>query len=235
MNNNKFQGKYRIDSIRLNDFDYSKNGAYFVTICTRNNEYILGNVNNQLMNMTRQGEIVKECWLALPLHYYNCTLDEFIVMPNHVHGIVIINNDIIETRFKQDNIVAETGLKPDKVVVETGLKPDKVVVETGLKPVSTAGRVAKPYSLSEIIRGFKTFSARKVNEYQNTRGKPFWQERFYDRIVRNEEELNRIRRYIVENPLKWELEKNNPENICVETGLKPVSTIRLQKQGNFDE
>ena len=224
MNNNKFQGKYRIDSIRLNDFDYSKNGAYFVTICTRNNEYILGNVNNQLMNMTRQGEIVKECWLALPLHYCNCTLDEFIVMPNHVHGVVIINNDIIETSFKQDNIVAETGLKPDKVVVETGLKP-----------VSTAGRVAKPYSLSEIIRGFKTFSARKVNEYQNTRGKPFWQERFYDRIVRNEEELNRIRRYIVENPLKWELEKNNPENICVETGLKPVSTIRLQKQGNFDE
>jgi len=224
MNNNKFQGKYRIDSIRLNDFDYSKNGAYFVTICTRNNEYIWGNVNDQLMNMTRQGEIVKECWLALPLHYCNCTLDEFIVMPNHVHGVVIINNDIIETSFKQDNIVAETGLKPDTVVVETGLKP-----------VSTVGRVAKPYSLSEIIRGFKTFSARKVNEYQNTRGKPFWQERFYDRIVRNEEELNRIRRYIVENPLKWELEKNNPENICVETGLKPVSTIRLQKQGNFDE
>ncbi|HHT9104969.1 MAG TPA: hypothetical protein ACFYD7_03760 [Candidatus Wujingus californicus] len=122
MNNNKFQG-YRIDSIRLNDFDYSKNGAYFVTICTRNNEHILGNVNNQLMNMTRQGEIVKECWLALPLHYCNCTLDEFIVMPNHVHGVVIINNDIIETSFKQDNIVAETGLKPDKVVVETGLKP----------------------------------------------------------------------------------------------------------------
>ncbi|MDO8094839.1 MAG: hypothetical protein Q6360_15275, partial [Candidatus Brocadiales bacterium] len=70
-----------------------------------------------------QGEIVKECWLALPLHYCNCTLDEFIVMPNHVHGVVIINNDIIETSFKQDNIVAETGLKPDKVVVETGLKP----------------------------------------------------------------------------------------------------------------
>ena len=98
-------------------------------------------------------------------------------------------------------------------MVETGLKPDKVVVETGLKPVYTAGRVAKPYPLSEIIRGFKTFSARRINEYQNTRGKAFWQSRFYDHIIRNREELKRIRQYIIENPLKWELEKNNHENL----------------------
>ena len=114
MNNNKFQGKYRIDSIRLNDFDYSKNGAYFVTICTRNNEYIWGNVNDQLMNMTRQGEIVKECWLALPLHYCNCTLDEFIVMPNHVHGVVIINYIILfETCFY--NIIVDNNNPMDMV------------------------------------------------------------------------------------------------------------------------
>ena len=79
------------------------------------------------------------------------------------------------------------------------------------KHVST-GRTVKPYLLSEIIRGFKTFSARKINEYQNTRGKPFWQSRFYDHIVRNEEELKRIRQYIIENPLKWDLDEENPLN-----------------------
>jgi len=213
MDKHKFQGKYRIESTRLKDYNYSRNGAYFVTICTKNSMHLFGSIVDQKLIPNRQAEVVTECWLDLPLHYYNCTLDEFIVMPNHVHGIVIINNDIIETRFKQDNIVAETGLKPDKVVVETGLKPDKVVVETGLKPVSTAGRVAKPYPLSEIIRGFKTFSARRINEYQNTRGKAFWQSRFFDHIIRNREELKRIRQYIIENPLKWELEKNNHENL----------------------
>ena len=192
MDKHKFQGKYRIESTRLKDYDYSLNGAYFVTLCTKNSMHLFGSIVDQKLIPNRQAEVVTECWLDLPAHYTNCVLDKFIIMPNHVHGIIIIDNEI-----------AETGLKPDKVVV----------VETGLKPVSTAGRVAKPYPLSEIIRGFKTFSARRINEYQNTRGKAFWQSRFFDHIIRNREELKRIRQYIIENPLKWELEKNNHENL----------------------
>jgi len=192
MDKHKFQGKYRIESTRLKDYDYSLNGAYFVAICPKNSMHLFGSIVDQKLIPNRQAEVVTECWLGLPAHYANCVLDKFIIMPNHVHGIIIIDNEI-----------AETGLKPDKVVV----------VETGLKPVSTAGRVAKPYPLSEIIRGFKTFSARRINEYQNTRGKAFWQSRFYDHIIRNREELKRIRQYIIENPLKWELEKNNHENL----------------------
>jgi len=153
--------------------------------------HLFGSIVDQKLIPNRQAEVVTECWLGLPAHYTNCVLDKCIIMPNHVHGIIIIDNEI----------------------AETGLKPDKVVVETGLKPVSTAGRVAKPYPLSEIIRGFKTFSARRINEYQNTRGKAFWQSRFFDHIIRNREELKRIRQYIIENPLKWELEKNNHENL----------------------
>ena len=192
MDKHKFQGKYRIESTRLKDYDYSLNGAYFVAICPKNSMHLFGSIVDQKLIPNRQAEVVTECWLDLPAHYTNCVLDKFIIMPNHVHGIIIIDNEI-----------AETGLKPDKVVV----------VETGLKPVSTAGRVAKPYPLSEIIRGFKTFSARRINEYQNTRGKAFWQSRFFDHIIRNREELKRIRQYIIENPLKWELEKNNHENL----------------------
>ena len=192
MDKHKFQGKYRIESTRLKDYDYSLNGAYFVAICPKNSMHLFGSIVDQKLIPNRQAEVVTECWLGLPAHYANCVLDKFIIMPNHVHGIIIIDNEI-----------AETGLKPDKVVV----------VETGLKPVSTAGRVAKPYPLSEIIRGFKTFSTRRTNEYQNTRGKPLWQSRFYDHIIRNGEKLKRIRQYIIENPLKWELEKNNHENL----------------------
>ena len=175
--------------------------------------HLFGSIVDQKLIPNRQAEVVTECWLDLPAHYTNCVLDKFIIMPNHVHGIIIIDNEIAETGLKLNNTIVATGLKPDKVVVETGFKPDKVVVETGFKPVSTAGKVAKPYPLSEIIRGFKTFSARRINEYQNTRGKAFWQSRFFDHIIRNREELKRIRQYIIENPLKWELEKNNHENL----------------------
>ncbi len=191
MDKHKFQGKYRIESTRLKDYDYSLNGAYFVTICTKNSMHLFGSIVDQKLIPNRQAGIVTECWLGFPAHYTNGVLDKFIIMPNHVHGIIIIDNEI----------------------AETGLKLNNTIVETGLKPVSTAGRVAKPYSLSEIIRGFKTFSARRINEYQNTKGKPFWQSRFYDHIIRNVEELKRIRQYIIENPLKWELEKYNHENL----------------------
>ena len=191
MDKHKFQGKYRIESTRLKDYDYSRNGAYFVTICTKNSMHLFGSIVDQKLIPNRQAEVLTECWLDLPAHYTNCVLDKFIIMPNHVHGIIIIDNEI----------------------AETGLKLNNTIVETGLKPVSTAGRVAKPYPLSEIIRGFKTFSARRINEYQNTRGKAFWQSRFFDHIIRNREELKRIRQYIIENPLKWELEKNNHENL----------------------
>ncbi|HHT9108722.1 MAG TPA: transposase [Candidatus Wunengus sp. YC64] len=191
MDEHKFQGKYRIESTRLKDYDYSRNGAYFVTVCTKNSMHLFGSIVDQKLIPNRQAEVITECWLGLPAHYTNCVLDKFIIMPNHVHGIIIIDNEI----------------------AETGLKLNNTIVETGLKPVSTAGWGTKPYSLSEIIRGFKTFSARRINEYQNTRGKAFWQSRFYDHIIRNREELNRIRQYIIENPLKWELEKNNHENL----------------------
>src|SRR3989338_4187039 len=155
--------------------------------------HLFGSIVDQKLIPNRQAEVVTECWLDLPAHYTNCVLDKFIIMPNHVHGIIIIDNEI-----------AETGLKLNNTIVATGLKPDKVVVETGLKPVSTAGRVAKPYPLSEIIRGFKTFSARRINEYQNTKGKGFWQSRIFGHNNRKREKLKPFPQYIIGNPLKWE-------------------------------
>ncbi|MEW6376345.1 MAG: transposase [Thermodesulfobacteriota bacterium] len=164
-------------STRLRNYDYSQNGYYFVTICTRNREEWFGRVENEEMVLSRWGEIVRICWNELIQHYPNCSLDSFVIMPNHVHGIVVINNE---------NIVGN-----------------------GLKPFPT-------YGLPEIIRGFKTFSSRKINLEIGGSNKFQWQKSFYDHVIRNEKSLHNLRQYILNNPLKWELDIENKKglNIC---------------------
>lgn len=168
---------------RLENFDYSQNGMYFVTICTKNREDFFGEIKNGRMILNKAGEIAENVWKELPKHYENIEIDCFSIMPNHIHGII--------------NIV-------DVDMVGTGSR----AVGTGLKPVPTKG-----HSLSEIIRGFKTFSARFINKRENILERPVWQRSFYDRIIRNETELNKIREYIIKNPESWETDRNNSINI----------------------
>jgi REP element-mobilizing transposase RayT len=191
-----YKNRYRIESTRLKDYDYSRDGAYFITICTKNREHFFGEINNLKINTT-QAEIAEECWFDLPYHYPNCRLDEFAVMPNHVHGIIIIDNSVYN---------------PTDDGCEINGGDDTMSVETGFKPVSTMNGT-KRHSLSEMIRAFKTFTARRINEIQNSKGQSFWQTRFYDRIIRNENELNRTRKYIIDNPRRWEKDRNNKKNI----------------------
>jgi REP element-mobilizing transposase RayT len=201
---------------RLKNFDYTQDGCYFVTICSKNRIECFGDVLNEEMRLNEFGRIIRECWLDLPNHYANCELDEYIIMPNHVHGIIVINNE----NMAMVGTVG-TGFKPGKWnkinmagTVGTGFKHGKWnkinMVGTGLKPVPTV--VGKIYSLSEIIRGFKTFSSRKINEQYP--GVEFrWQRSFYDHIIRNEKSLEKIRRYIYYNPAKWEYDRNQPANL----------------------
>jgi REP element-mobilizing transposase RayT len=157
--------------IRLKDYDYSKDGYYFITICSKGRKEFFGDISEGEINLNRYGEIVNQCWCNLPKHYLNCSLDSFVIMPNHVHGIIVIDNEN--------------------------------VVGNGLKPFPTHG-------LSEIIRGFKTFSSRKINEEIENNYKFQWQKSFYDHIIRSEKSLDLIREYIQNNPLKWDLDRENP-------------------------
>jgi len=191
----KFRGKYRVQSTRLKNWDYSSNGAYFITICTKNREHYFGEIANEKLQETEQSKICQNVWDDLPNHYPNCILDSFVIMPNHVHCIVIIENSVQSVRS-----------------VETGLKPVSTMTTT---ITTNDANKSKRYTISEIIRGYKTFTARKINNLQNTQGKTFWQPRFYDHIIRNEHELNRIRGYIVNNPLNWENDRNNSENLYI--------------------
>jgi REP element-mobilizing transposase RayT len=157
--------------MRLRDFDYAGQGAYFITICTANRRSLFGRVEYQEMRLNRLGRIVHACWRDLERHYANVALDYFVVMPNHIHGVIFLRG------------AERAGLKP---------APTREVVP-----------------MTEVVRAFKTFSARRINEALGRR-EAVWQRNYYDRVIRNDRELNAIRDYIQFNPARWDFDRENP-------------------------
>jgi REP element-mobilizing transposase RayT len=174
-----FKNKYRIESTRLKNWDYSAAGFYFVTICTRGRGCFFGDVVDGEAKLTEIGAKAKDFWEEIPSHFAHARLDKYVVMPNHMHGIVVLDNHNVETRH-------------------------------GASLPNRFGPL-KAGSLSAIIHAYKA----SVTRWGNKNGHRYfsWQPRFYEHIVRNEEDLNRIRKYIAENPLKWELDKESAEGI----------------------
>ena len=184
-----FKNRYRIRSIRLPDWDYKSDGAYFITICVKNRECVFGKIVNGKMVLSEIGEIVQRYWYEIPDHFDNVQLDEFVVMPNHFHGIVII----CDSRRRD---------------VACNVSTMACNVSTG----NIMSRISpRSNSLSAIIRSFKS----AVSNWCHKNGFEFfqWQSRFYERIIRNEKELNFVREYIANNPLKWDVDRNNRGNI----------------------
>jgi putative transposase len=187
---------------RLKPFDYTQNGAYFVTICTRNQEWILGNVIDGKMIMSDIGKIAKNLWLSIPDHFQEILLDEFIIMPNHIHGIIIIQrsgsdilgNEQIHSQNRNENIRSLRHRNEDIRSLHR-----------------KCWHGAKSGSLSSIVRGFKIGVTNwcQQNGIQNFA----WQKSFYDHIIQNDESFNNFRNYIKNNPLKWEFDKNKPQNL----------------------
>ena len=178
--------KYRIESARLKNWDYSTAWWYYVTINTKNHIQWFGKVNNKKMILSEIGKIVEQEWLNTPVVRNNVELDEFIVMPNHLHGIIILH---------------KSKLSNSRDVLQNVSTKNEYFAE--LSPKSS--------TLSVIIRSFKGAVTRwcKKNGYSDFE----WQARFYDRIIRNEIELNDIRYYIKQNPLNWEIENDLDEDL----------------------
>lgn len=177
--------KHRRRSIRLRGYNYAQAGAYFVTIVIRDAALSLGNIVDGEMHLNEFGVIVQSCWDDLPAHYPNVELDAFVVMPNHVHGVIVLVDD-----FAGD-----------------------AAVGAGLRPAPTtrpATELPRYYPLSEIVRAFKSFSARRINELRGTPGALVWQRNYFEHIVRNEKDLARIRKYIDDNPAHWVYDDENP-------------------------
>jgi putative transposase len=166
----------RRSSLRLKNFDYSTAAVYFLTVCTSERKTILGASLEGKVRASAMGRIVSECWFELPYHYAHLELGAFIVMPNHVHGLISLRDP----------------------------------VGAGLRPAPTTA------TLSEIVGVFKSFSSRRIHAANASSPKKIWQRGYYEHIVRNPEECERIKRYILKNPARWAFDRENPQSQNVE-------------------
>lgn len=184
--------RHHRQSIRLRGYDYTQAGAYFVTIVVRDRECLLGNIVDGEMRLNDYGRIVAAEWRKIPARFPHVTTDASIVMPNHLHGIVVINGR------------GEVGAMHPPATSSNPLR-----LSADASPLPPTGTV--PGSLGAIIQNFKSTSSRQVNALRQTSGLPLWQRNYFERIIRNERELNRIREYIVNNPLRWALDTEHPD------------------------
>lgn len=191
---------HKRQSIRLKGYDYSQSGLYFITICCYQRECLFGNIINSQIILNNFGQLIKEEWLKSAEIRKEIEFDDFVIMPNHFHGIVIINQEINSDFMKndvdfQDNNVGANGRSP---LGQIQLSRPKISM--------------KPKSISSLIAGFKSATTKKINIIRNTPQNPVWQRNYYDHIIRNDESLARIREYVQNNPLSWENDQLHPNN-----------------------
>ena len=159
-----------------------------ITICTQNRECLFGEIVDGRMVLNEAGRMVQSVWDELPQHYPGVDIDEFVVMPNHVHGILVFENR-----------------------VGAGFPcPEKNAQEQTKK-----GAVTAPLrkTLGSVVAYFKYQSTKSINHFNGTLGSRIWQRNYYEHIIRDEDDVNRIREYIVYNPTQWLMDPDNPENV----------------------
>jgi REP element-mobilizing transposase RayT len=152
-------------SLRLKTYDYAQAGVYFVTLCTAQRTCRFGRIEEEEMVLSMQGRVVEAAWWWLQEQYPYVELDEWVTMPNHLHGLLV-------------------------------LTPQE-------------GQKTKP--LGQLIGAFKTVSTKLIHALPGLKDEVIWQRDFYERVIRSEEELNRARAYILQNPVKWSLDRENPD------------------------
>jgi REP element-mobilizing transposase RayT len=185
----KYNNKYRISSARLKNWDYAQNGAYYITICTKDREHYFGKIKNGEMILSDIGKLAHQFWAEIPFHFPNTYLDTFVIMPDHMHGIIVIDNP---NRDMDDRGGERGGVKT--------LQCNVSIRKHDMSRISP-----KPGSISTIIRSYKSVTTKHARKINHDFG---WQTRFYDHIIRNDADFNRIRQYIQNNPEKWTMDLN---------------------------
>jgi REP element-mobilizing transposase RayT len=178
-------------SIRLPKYDYSQSGLYFVTTCTDNRSCVFGVVTDGEMYLNEAGRMVHKVWESIP-RFWDAEIDVFVVMPNHVHGIVV--------------------LRDARVTAEAERGRARAPAPTNSADV---GRNAAPV-LSTVMGRFKSFTSNQYRKGVRERNwlpvsGTLWQRKYYEHVIRNDADLDRIREYIINNPLSWHLDRENPD------------------------
>ncbi|MFM9825087.1 transposase, partial [Flavobacterium sp.] len=209
----KFQNKYRIPSARLKNWDYGTNGAYFITICTQNRDHFFGDFMDSEFITSEIGTLAEKYWMEIPQHFPYIELGNFVVMPNHVHGILIIDKNVVKTL----HCPVQTLHCPVQTL-QCNVSENESPVQTLQCPVQTlqcnvsipnknkqmANISPKSGTISAIMRSYKSVVTKNARFIHADFG---WQPRFHDHIIRNAPEWERIQTYIENNPMNWKEDK----------------------------
>ena len=180
----KYKNRYRVETIRWQNWDYSDAGQYFVTICINKRDKILGTVDNGKMILSPYGEIVKSEILAIQTYFDNVDVDKWVIMPNHLHLIITIY-DVRVWAIPHVETIHELSLqRRQQYDKQYHIKRRQMLIP-------------------KIIGKFKMRTSKKMNEIRHTKGYKNWQSDYFDRVIRNEKEYYRIKQYIINNPLNW--------------------------------
>lgn len=163
--------------VRLRHYDYSQSGAYFITMCVQNRARLFGDIIDGEMQLNEAGRTIQSLWNELPTFYSGSEIDEFAIMPNHFHAIIVL----IES-------VGAIHESPQRITVTE----------------------RRNMAIPKMIGRFKMTSSKRINQFRGTPGATVWQRNYWERVIRNEIELNALRDYIANNPLQWHLDTLHP-------------------------
>ena len=178
---------------RLREFDYASSGAYFVTVCAAQKAHLFGAVSSGEVQHSDVGEVILEEWERTGQLRSDVTLDAFVVMPNHIHGIIWIERPTVGAQ-------RAAPLRHDDVILRN---IQRELAISKQRQTASAFFGVRPKSLGAIVRAFKSAVTKRVNETRATPNNPIWQRNYHDRIIRNDRELNAVREYIAHNPQNW--------------------------------
>ena len=182
-----YKNKYRIESARRPGWDYRNPGSYFITICTSKRKHFFGECKDGKMVLSAAGAMVQGFWFEIPKHFKHVRLGEFVVMPNHVHGILILGECDFDVETVHCTVSTSKSSPTEKSQFFKDIGP-------------------KAGSVSVIIRSYKSVCTKFIRKSFPDMNFA-WQERFHDHIIRNEKSFNRISEYIVNNPTNWKEDK----------------------------
>ena len=202
--------KHHRRSIRLKGYDYSKAGMYFVTLVCRQRACLFGEVIDGKMRLSAAGQIVQQEWRRLGQQFPDARIDVFVVMPNHVHGIIVIHPDVVgATQPSQKETISGENRTLEEIRIGNGGSPLRGEVGGGARPANGPA----PGSLGAMIGQFKSRCTKRLWASKGLSGTPIWQRNYYEHIIRNDDDYKRVYLYIESNPVNWNADEENPLNL----------------------
>ncbi len=193
-------------TLRLKNYNYSDAGSYFITICTKDREYLFGKIIDGVMELNNSGIIAHKMLQGIPNMHNNIVLDQFVVMPNHLHAIIAIVDQISVGN------ASEPKIKNTKEI-ENSTNDIKIAENLNMRSEINTTNDRTKMEIPKIIQSYKSEVTKRIKNISGNKSKSsIWQKSYYDRIIRNEKEFENIQEYIFYNPIKWNLDIENEMN-----------------------